>query len=86
MDETLLIQGYSLVMSNLQANNGVLHLLDGVIAPLNHRAFLEAYGGFNLFLEALEAADALELLERNEASRVFAPTNEAFIDYLNALE
>ncbi|XP_032832899.1 transforming growth factor-beta-induced protein ig-h3-like [Petromyzon marinus] len=65
---------------NYLATNGVVHLVDRVIAPLTRsvRDILETTESLGTLKAAATAADLMEELERKGSFTLLAPTNEAF--------
>ena len=88
----------SVIMPDVEASNGVVHVIDKVLLP---QAVLDALApavpnivetaqsvdDLSLLLEALIQADAglVEVLSGDGPFTVFAPTNAAFADLLDAL-
>lgn len=78
--------------ADISATNGVIHAVDAVIGEPNITTQALANPTFSILVEALIAAsdtdlDYVALLSgsANAPFTVFAPTNEAFVDLLNAL-
>ncbi|XP_078737205.1 transforming growth factor-beta-induced protein ig-h3-like isoform X2 [Lampetra fluviatilis] len=65
---------------NYLATNGVVHLVDRVIAPLTRsvRDILETTESLGTLKAAATAADLMEELEQKGSFTLLAPTNEAF--------
>lgn len=83
---------------DVAASNGVVHIIDKVLLPQevldllapkvpNIVELAQSVDDLSLLVEALIQADAglIELLSSDGPFTVFAPTNEAFVDLLNAL-
>ena len=72
---------------NLQATNGVIHVIDQVILPpLSSIAGIAAADdNFSILVEALDRVDLVATLDEGGPYTVFAPTNDAFIDLLDEL-
>lgn len=88
-DGNVNINGAGLVMTDIDAANGIIHVIDAVILPESRTIadiVVESAGDeeapeFTTLLAAVSAADpaVLELLSNPEAElTVFAPTDEAF--------
>lgn len=93
-EETIQLNGVASLVtnsSNIGSTNGVLHVLDAVLAPPTITDHVEANPEFSLLAEAIEAAGLAETLsiteEENESTpfTVFAPTNTAFENLLSTL-
>ena len=85
-------------MPDVEASNGVVHIIDKVLLPQevldmltpsipNIVELASSVDDLSLLVEALIQADAglVELLSSDGPFTVFAPTNDAFADLLNAL-
>lgn len=68
------------VITDVQASNGVIHVVDTVILPPsgNIADVLEADGRFTTLLSAVGAADLAETLSNGGPFTLFAPTDQAF--------
>ena len=68
------------MITDVQASNGVIHVVDTVILPPtdNIAEALEADGRFSTLLRAVEAADLGETLAEGGPFTLFAPTDAAF--------
>ena len=68
------------VITDVQASNGVIHVVDSVILPPtdNIAEALEADGRFSTLLRAVGAADLGETLAEGGPFTLFAPTDAAF--------
>ncbi|WP_435579073.1 fasciclin domain-containing protein [Gilvibacter sp.] len=78
--------------ADIAASNGVIHAVDAVIGVANVTTQALANPDFSILVDALIAAsdtdlDYVALLSGSTSApfTVFAPTNEAFVDLLNAL-
>jgi transforming growth factor-beta-induced protein len=79
----------NVIMADVEVENGVVHVIDGVLLPtLEIPNVVEAATAADLtiLLDAVTAAGLGEALLDAEAITVFAPTNEAFGNLLEALE
>jgi transforming growth factor-beta-induced protein len=88
----------NVVATDIRATNGVIHVIDNVLLPPMAAeeemaaeqtiAEIASGNGFNILVAALEAADLVDLFADPTAGpfTVFAPTDEAFLAALAALE
>lgn len=75
------IDGVRVVTTDIEASNGVIHIIEGVLTPepiSNIVQTARAAGGFSTLLTALEVAGLDETLSGAGPFTVFAPTDEAF--------
>jgi len=86
------INSAEIVETDLLTNNGVVHLIDTVLVPsglpLKSIADIAIDGGFNVLVEALQAANLVNVFaeaQANGAYTVFAPTDAAFVALLGEL-
>ncbi|GMQ24231.1 hypothetical protein Aoki45_09130 [Algoriphagus sp. oki45] len=78
----------NVVAADVAISNGVVHVIDGVLLPeLDLPNVVEAAQAANLtvLLDAVTAAGLGGTLLGQEAMTVFAPTNQAFLNLLDAL-
>ncbi|MDT0691133.1 fasciclin domain-containing protein [Salegentibacter sp. F188] len=82
----------TIVMADIQANNGVIHAIDRVILPENDAIeiesntiadFVAGNENYSSLLAALEAADLTDTFTGTDSYTVFAPDNDAFAAFLN---
>lgn len=75
-----IIAGGAISFADIQATNGVIHIVDAVLLPTTRdiRATLEASGRFNRFLSLLDAIDEDELIPPGAQVTLLAPTDDAF--------
>ncbi len=74
------------IITDIEASNGVIHVIDTVLLPLTEEAMMEkdivdtaiADGRFTTLAAALTAADLVDTLKGEGPFTVFAPTDEAF--------
>ncbi len=79
----------NVVTADVEIENGVVHVIDGVLLPELKPTLVEAAQAAELttLLAAVDAIDGLgETLLGAEAITVFAPTNDAFEDALEAFD
>ena len=87
MDGKAYINGVEIVTTDILTTNGVIHVIEEVILPLeNIVETAEAAGSFTTLIAALEAADLRTTLEGDGQFTVFAPTDQAFTDLATTLE
>ncbi len=89
-DQVMLNGTANVVATDIEASNGVIHVIDAVILPPSMTAVSEAEalptiaeiatnaGTFNTLLAALQAAGLTETFANPGSYTVFAPTDEAF--------
>lgn len=83
---------FNVVQADVAIENGVVHVIDGVLLPIEIEELpnlVEAAteAGLTTLLDAVTAVDGLaDALLDAEAITVFAPTNEAFGDALEAFD
>jgi transforming growth factor-beta-induced protein len=75
------------VATDVQATNGVIHVIDRVILPTDRNLVQVAQGlpQFSLLVEAVVAAELAGVLSGPGPLTVFAPTNDAFVALLGEL-
>lgn len=76
----LTIDGAKVTATDINASNGVIHVIDTVLMPaqLNIVATAKAAGKFDTLLAAATAAGLADALAGSEPLTVLAPTDEAF--------
>lgn len=79
-NKTLRIDGAKVVSADIEASNGIIHVIDSVILPADKNIVqtAQAAGTFNTLAAALGAAGLAEALQTKGPFTVFAPTDEAF--------
>ncbi|WP_282135960.1 fasciclin domain-containing protein [Seonamhaeicola maritimus] len=81
----VMINDANVVMPNVQATNGVVHVIDKVLSPPTMNLVETAASfapEFSLLLEAATNAGLGDTLSMGGPFTVFAPTNQAFLNYL----
>ena len=83
VDGNLYINGAMVVIADIEASNGVIHVIDTVLLPpsedkLSIAGIAAADGRFTTLVAALDAAGLVETLSGEGTFTVFAPTDEAF--------
>ena len=77
---TVMVDGATVVATDIMASNGVIHVIDSVIMP-ETRDIIEvavSAGSFETLAAALNAAGLISALQGDGPFTVFAPTDEAF--------
>ena len=73
------IDGAEIVTTDVEAGNGVIHVIDSVILPGKSVADIAVNDGrFTTLVAALQAAGLVETLQGEGPFTVFAPTDDAF--------
>lgn len=82
------INEVSIDETDIEASNGVIHQIGGVITPLDVAEIATMDARFSILLDAVVAADAavLDRLTGTDNTTVFAPTDDAFVDLLDRLQ
>ncbi len=95
--ETVTVNGIAVTATDIEASNGVIHVIDGVLLPdaMQPEAMEEslndivetavAAGSFNTLAAALETAGLVDTLKSEGPFTVFAPTDDAFAAALTEL-
>jgi transforming growth factor-beta-induced protein len=82
MDGMVYVNDAQVVITDIQADNGVIHVIDTVLLPAESQGSIVdiavADGRFTTLAAALEAADLVETLSNEGSFTVFAPTDDAF--------
>jgi uncharacterized surface protein with fasciclin (FAS1) repeats len=83
------INDAQVVTANLEASNGVIHVINKVILPpgnlVNTAVAANASGNFDILLAAVQAAGLLDTLAEGGSFTILAPTDAAFEAALAAL-
>ena len=81
----VMINGANVIAADVEASNGVIHVIDAVILPPAPEAALmdivdtaAGAGSFTTLLAAAEAAGLVDALKGDGPLTVFAPTDDAF--------
>ena len=76
----VLVDGAEVVLADVQASNGVIHVIDQVILPASADVVETAAsaGIFDTLLTAARAAGIVDLLKADGPITVLAPTDDAF--------
>lgn len=77
---TVMIDGATVIATDIECSNGVIHVIDSVIQPEQKSLVGVAKGAktFGTLLAAAQAAGLAETLDTKGPFTVFAPTDEAF--------
>ncbi len=80
MDGKVMIDGAEVIITDIEASNGVIHVLDAVILPESRDIVDIAVedGRFTTLVAAVQAAGLVDALKADGPLTVFAPTDEAF--------
>lgn len=80
VDSTAMIDGAKVVTTDIECDNGVIHVIDSVILPAdkNIPEVATAAEKFKTLLAAVKAAGLVDTLVGKGPFTVFAPTDEAF--------
>jgi len=78
--DAVLVDNAQVIVPDVKASNGVIHVVDTVLLPENRTIVDIAVedGRFTTLVAALEAAGLVEALQAEGPFTVFAPTDEAF--------
>ncbi len=79
--DKLMINDSQVVLADIEAANGVIHVIDTVLLPPQKATIADIVKGderFSTLLAAVEAAGLVETLSGEGSFTVFAPTNDAF--------
>lgn len=74
----------SITTADIKASNGVIHVIDEVLLPNDVVDLALNNGNFTALVEALTKAELVETLQGDGPFTIFAPTDEAFNDFLDS--
>jgi transforming growth factor-beta-induced protein len=91
-DQVILNENVNIIITDIEATNGVIHIIDAVLLPQSDEAMSEgataekmdivdtaaADGRFTTLVAAVQAAEMVETLKSEGPFTVFAPTDDAF--------
>ena len=77
-DGKVYIDNAQVVAPDVEASNGVVHVIDNVILPKDVVDTAVGAGSFKTLVAAVKAAGLVDTLKGNGPFTVFAPTDEAF--------
>jgi transforming growth factor-beta-induced protein len=72
------VNGVNVVQTDIEATNGVIHVIDAVLIPVEDNVDTAIDAGFNTLVEAVQAANLEDVLRSAGPFTIFAPTDEAF--------
>jgi transforming growth factor-beta-induced protein len=87
MGSVYLNENAEVIITDIEASNGVIHVIDSVILPPSEQTSMETSdivdtavndGRFNTLVAAVQAADLVDTLKGEGPFTVFAPTDDAF--------
>jgi uncharacterized surface protein with fasciclin (FAS1) repeats len=80
MDGKVMIDNAQVIITDIEASNGVIHVIDAVVLPETRDIVDIAVedGRFTTLVTALQAAGLVEALQGEGPLTVFAPTDDAF--------
>lgn len=82
-DTVITVNGSRLVAQNIEASNGLIHVIDRVLEPYVHDNLADGIAAeeeLTLFYQALKSSGSLDLLKQSGTYyTVFAPSNTAMI-------
>jgi uncharacterized surface protein with fasciclin (FAS1) repeats len=87
MDNVYLNENTQVIITDIEASNGVIHVIDSVLLPSSDEAGMEtmdivdtavADGRFTTLVTAVQAAELVDTLKSEGPFTVFAPTDDAF--------
>ncbi|MDP3306063.1 MAG: fasciclin domain-containing protein [Erysipelotrichaceae bacterium] len=91
LDGGVMINNANVTAADLEAGNGVVHVIDKVLVPADFVLYPTVVDialnnpNFSILVAALQKADLVDALLGDGPFTVFAPTNAAFEDLLEAL-
>ncbi len=86
-DKVILNDNVNVIITDIEASNGVIHVIDAVLLPPSDEAMMEkmdivdtavADGRFTTLVAAVQAAGLVDTLKSEGPFTVFAPTDDAF--------
>jgi transforming growth factor-beta-induced protein len=72
------VNGVNVVQTDVEATNGVIHVIDGVLIPVEDNVDTAINAGFETLVAAVQAAGLEDVLRSAGPFTIFAPTDEAF--------
>lgn len=83
MDDAMINNRASIAQTDIDADNGVIHIIDKVILPMSITDHAMANSEFSALVAAVSKAELVETLDDAEGMyTVFAPTNDALATFL----
>jgi len=80
LNEIPRVNGVNISTTDVEAANGVIHIIDAVLIPVEDNVDTAVAGGFETLVAAVQAAGLEEVLRGEGPFTIFAPTDEAFGD------
>ena len=81
VDGTVSINDATVIQADVQASNGIIHVIDKVLTPpVDIPATAQTTGIHDILVDAVIQADLLATLQTAGPFTLFAPTDQAFID------
>ena len=80
---SVFINGSQVLTADIEASNGVIHVIDKVLIPQKPASIVEVAsrsGQFSTLLKAAVEADLADTLSKDGPFTIFAPTDEAFAE------
>jgi transforming growth factor-beta-induced protein len=80
-DTVVMIDGATIILTDIECSNGVIHVIDAVLMPEGVLDIVRTAiyaGSFTTLVTALQVADLVGALEGSGPFTVFAPTDDAF--------
>jgi uncharacterized surface protein with fasciclin (FAS1) repeats len=74
------VNGVDITATDVEARNGVIHVIDAVLLPVEDNVDTAVAGGFETLVAAVQAADLEGVLRSEGPFTIFAPTDAAFGD------
>ncbi len=80
MDGKVMVDNAQIILTDIEASNGVIHVIDAVVLPetMDIVDIAVEDGRFTTLVAALQAANLVDALKAEGPLTVFAPTDEAF--------
>jgi transforming growth factor-beta-induced protein len=72
------VNGVNVIQTDVEATNGVIHIIDAVLIPVEDNVDTAIDAGFNTLVAAVQAAELEAVLRSAGPFTIFAPTDEAF--------
>jgi len=72
------VNGVDITATDVEAANGVIHVIDAVLIPVEDNVDTAVEAGFSTLVAAVQAADLVDVLRGEGPFTIFAPTNAAF--------
>ncbi|MEM9932785.1 MAG: fasciclin domain-containing protein [Bacteroidota bacterium] len=82
-DITRINESATAVVTDIEGNNGFLHILDAVVTPPSLEEIFTVNPSFSIFMEGLERIGQTELLDSGQPITIFAPPNLAFDEFFS---